>query len=72
MRETTRNPKRSPFRAFAENRVNLAHEAAAGVEDPVAYIRQRQAEAERAWFLSGSKRDLAVCEAFERSLDSVP
>jgi len=54
---------------WAANRVDLAHAAAAAKPDPVAYLREQQADAERAYLASGDRRDLALVRAFAASLD---
>lgn len=55
--------------AAAEHRVTIAHAAAAKKKDPVAAMREAQAEAEATYARTGRKSDLAIVRAFERSLD---
>jgi hypothetical protein len=57
---------------WAGNRVDLAHVAASSRPDPVAYLRECQAKAERQWVEGGDARSLALARAFAASLDGRP
>ena len=60
---------RSRWARWAAHRVDLAHAAAAAKPDPVAYLRECQAEAEYRYLATGNRRDLALVRAFATSLD---
>lgn len=53
----------------ARRRVDTAHQLAARQSDPVAYLRQQQRAAEEAYATSGDPDELALCRAFDQSLN---
>lgn len=61
--------RRTSLDAWADRRVNDAHMSATRKPDPVAFLRDQQAGAERVYCATGGKRELALVRAFARSLD---
>lgn len=63
---------RGSLARWAARRVDEAHVSALAADDPVAFLRARQAEAERQYARSGDARDLALVRAYADSLDGPP
>jgi hypothetical protein len=56
------------LRQEADRYVDLCHADAMKAKDPVAFLRTKQVETERAFFNTGAKVHLERLRAFERSL----